>query len=56
MHSDGVSEELDAFRSEIRQNHPTIQIIDSAYYGVDTFTMGEVNLSARPASNIVMIA
>lgn len=43
MPIEGVSEELDAFRSEIRQNHPTIQIIDSAYYGVDTFTMCEVN-------------
>lgn len=39
----GVSEELDAFRNEIIRNHPTIQIIDSAYYGIDTFTMCEVN-------------
>lgn len=43
MPIEGVSEELDAFRNEIKQNHPTIQIIDSAYYGVDTFTMCEVN-------------
>jgi DNA-binding transcriptional LysR family regulator len=39
----GVSEELDAFRSEIHQSYPTVQIIDSSYYGVDTFTLCEVN-------------
>ena len=39
----GVSEELDAFRNKIRPIHPTIQIIDSAYYEIDTFTMCEVN-------------
>lgn len=43
MPIEGVSKELDAFRNEIKQNHPTIQIIDSGYYGVDTFTMCEVN-------------
>lgn len=39
----GVSTELDAFRQEITQHHPTVQIIDSTYYGVDTFTLCEVN-------------
>lgn len=39
----GVSVELDAFRDEIRQRYPTVQIIDSSYYGVDTFTLCEVN-------------
>ena len=38
-----VSAELDAFRNEILTNYPTVQIIDSSYYGVDTFTMCEVN-------------
>ena len=39
----GVSAELDAFRNEIATRYPTVQIIDSAYYGVDTFTLCEVN-------------
>ncbi len=39
----GVSAELDKFRSEIQNNYPTVQIIDSPYYGVDTFTFCEVN-------------
>ena len=39
----GVSEEMDGFRREIKQKFPTIQIIDSPYYGVDTFTLCEVN-------------
>lgn len=39
----GVSEELDNLRAEITVRFPTIQIIDSSYYGVDTFTMCEVN-------------
>jgi DNA-binding transcriptional LysR family regulator len=39
----GVSTELDTFRQEIVQHHPTVQIIDSTYYGVDTFTLCEVN-------------
>ena len=38
-----VSAEMDAFRNEILENYPTVQIIDSHYYGVDTFTMCEVN-------------
>lgn len=39
----GVSEELDAFRDEITRKHPTVQIVDSSYYGLDTFTQCEVN-------------
>lgn len=39
----GVSSELDAFREEIHTMNPTIQIIDSAYYGIDTFTLCELN-------------
>ncbi len=38
-----VSEELDAFRREITEKHPAIQIIDSHYYGLDTFTLCELN-------------
>ena len=43
MPIEGVSEELDAFRSEVKDKFPTVQIIDSQYYGVDTFTMCELN-------------
>ena len=39
----GVSEELDAFRGEILQDHPSAKIIDSGYYGMDTFAMCEMN-------------
>ena len=39
----GVSDELDAFREEIVRNYPSTRIIDSAYYGVDTFAMCEMN-------------
>lgn len=39
----GISVEMDAFRSEVVQRYPTVQIIDSNYYGVDTFTLCEVN-------------
>lgn len=38
-----VSAEIDAFRAEITQRFPTVQIIDSSYYGVDTFTLCELN-------------
>lgn len=43
MPIEGVSPELDGFRREIQQKYPTVQIIDSPYYGVDTFTLCEVN-------------
>jgi hypothetical protein len=39
----GVSEELDTFREEIARNYPSTRIIDSVYYGVDTFAMCEMN-------------
>ncbi len=43
MSIEGVSKEMDAFRNHIRSVYPTVQIVDSRYYGVDTFTMCEVN-------------
>lgn len=39
----GVSKVIDAFRADLLNRFPTIQIIDSPYYGVDTFTMCEMN-------------
>ena len=39
----GVSLEIDAFRNEITERYPTVQIVDSSYYGIDTFTLCEVN-------------
>ena len=43
MPIENVSEEMDAFRNEIKDKFPTVHIIDSSYYGVDTFTLCEVN-------------
>lgn len=43
MPIEGVSFELDEFRDEVRRSIPTVHIIDSTYYGVDTFTLCEVN-------------
>ncbi len=43
MPIEGVSAEIDSFRKDIMETYPTIQIVDSSYYGVDTFTMCEVN-------------
>lgn len=43
MPIEGVSFELDSFRNEVREKYPTIHIIDSPYYGVDTFTLCDVN-------------
>ena len=43
MPIEGVSNEIDAFRRNITENYPTVQIVDSPYYGVDTFTLCEVN-------------
>lgn len=40
---EGVSEELDAFRREIITRYPSVRIVDSAYYGIDTFALCEVN-------------
>ena len=39
----GVSGELDAFRKHIMQKYPTIRIIDSSRYDLDTFTLCEMN-------------
>lgn len=39
----GVSKELDNFRNHICEKYPKIQIVDSKHYGVDTFTLCEVN-------------
>ena len=35
--------ELDSFREEIARNYPSTRIIDSDYYGVDTFALCEMN-------------
>lgn len=43
MPVEGVSKELDAFRKDIKLQYPTVQIVDSPYYGVDTFALCEVN-------------
>ena len=43
MPIEGVSKEMDAFRNHIKNNYPTIQIVDSKRYDLDTFTLCEVN-------------
>lgn len=43
MPVEGVSGEIDAFRREIVRMYPAVRIVDSAYYGVDTFALCEVN-------------
>ena len=43
MPIEGVSIELDEFREEVKRSIPTVHIIDSNYYGIDTFTLCEVN-------------
>ena len=43
MPIEGVSKEVDDFRNHVRSQYPTIQIIDSKRYDVDTFTLCEVN-------------
>ena len=43
MPVEGVSKEIDAFRKDVTEHYPTVQIVDSSYYGVDTFTLCEVN-------------
>lgn len=43
MPIEGVSKELDRFRHELVELYPDIKIIDSSHYGVDTFTLCEVN-------------
>ena len=39
----GVSDVLDAFRETICRDYPSVKIIDSDYYGVDTFALCEMN-------------
>ena len=41
----GISSEIDTLRNIISTEHPTITIKDSHYYGIDTFTECEMNLS-----------
>ncbi len=43
MPVEGVSREIDDFRNHIRNQYPTIQILDSRRYDIDTFTLCEVN-------------
>lgn len=43
MPIEGVSEEMDTFRDYILEHYKDTMIIDSSYYGVDTFTLCEVN-------------
>ena len=43
MPIEGVSKEVDDFRNHIRKQYPTVQIVDSKRYDVDTFTLCEVN-------------
>jgi len=42
MPIEGVSKEVDDFRNHIRNQYPTVQIVDSKRYDVDTFTLCEV--------------
>ena len=39
----GISMELDALRRDIAENLPTAHIMDSPYYGMDTFATCELN-------------
>ena len=43
MPIEGVSEELDEFRNEIVRDYPATRILDSNYYGIDTFALCEMN-------------
>ena len=43
MPIEGASAEMDIFRQKIVSDHPEVTIVDSPYYGVDTFTMCEIN-------------
>lgn len=43
MPIEGVSKEVDDFRKHVRSQYPTIQIVDSKRYDVDTFTLCEVS-------------
>lgn len=39
----GVSDELDDFREMIAHDYPSCKIVDSDYYGMDTFALCEMN-------------
>lgn len=39
----GASDEVDAFRAQVIRELPSTTIVDSSYYGVDTFAMCEIN-------------
>ena len=43
MPVEGVSKEIDAFRKDVTDHYPTVQIVDSKRYDMDTFTLCEVN-------------
>ena len=36
-------DEIDAFRAQVMRELPSTKIVDSSYYGVDTFAMCEMN-------------
>ena len=38
----GASDEIDAFRAQVLRELPSANIVDSNYYGVDTFAMCEI--------------
>ena len=42
MPPEGVSAELDEFRKILLAAHPSVKVTESAYYGVDTFTLCEM--------------
>jgi DNA-binding transcriptional LysR family regulator len=49
----GVSEEMDSFREKVLSDYPSAKVIDSNYYGVDTFAMCEMNsYNGRAVQNI----
>ena len=39
----GASDEIDAFRAQVLRELPSTNIVDSNYYGVDTFALCEMN-------------
>ena len=43
MPIEGVSNEIDSFRTHLKNQYPTIQIVDSKRYDLDTFTLCEMN-------------
>lgn len=42
MPPEGISTELDDFRKTLLSSHPSVKVTESAYYGVDTFTLCEM--------------